>query len=132
MSIGDALAQIGDIDIPFSRIPVYAGNPEDDNFVGYVLKSDIQQRYDQHGGTLVDTACALLAISDERADVRRTLGVSRAITLAGTPLPQAFDGMLSRREHIALAVSCEGRLTGVVSWRTLSRRCSASTSSCGG
>ncbi|MFO0697007.1 MAG: hemolysin family protein [Polyangiales bacterium] len=81
----------------FSRVPVYRATNVDD-VVGYVLKDDVYlaAAKDEHQRTLGELARPHLVVPD---------------TL---PVPQLFETLLSKREHIALVVDEYGGVAGVV------------------
>ena len=82
--------------LPFSRLPVYEGDR--DHITGYVLEDEVLERHATGGPG------ALLA--DLRRDV---LTVPDSL-----PLPDLFDRLLARREHLALVVDEYGGTAGIV------------------
>jgi len=81
----------------FSRIPVH-GNRIDD-ITGFVLKDDVLEAIIRQKGNL------------PLADIRRDL----LITKRTTPIPQLFDTLVAKREHVALVVDEYGSVSGLVS-----------------
>ena len=82
--------------LPFSRLPVYAGDR--DHVTGYVLEDDILAAHaDGRAGEPLDAL---------RRDV---LTVAQPM-----PLPDLFDLLLARREHLALVVDEYGGTAGIV------------------
>lgn len=84
-------------DLRFSRIPVYGERM--DTITGFVLKDQV-----------------LEAIIREQGDqplsaIRRDLQVTKRTT----PIPQLFDTLVAKREHIALVVDEYGSVSGIVS-----------------
>ncbi len=81
--------------LPFSRLPVYAGDR--DHVTGYVLEDDILTAHaDGRAGETLDAL---------RRDV---LTVAQQM-----PLPDLFDLLLARREHLALVVDEYGGTAGI-------------------
>lgn len=82
----------------FSRIPIVHEQNGRRAFPHYVLKDDILQcaARDQHERPLSELTRELLAVPDDLS------------------LPEVFDRMVERREHIALAHDANGEMTGVV------------------
>ncbi len=81
---------------PFSRIPVYATNPDD--ITGYVLKNDllIAQARDQFEETLSDFRRPFQTVPDK------------------TSASDLFDALMREKSHIALVVSEYGVVQGIV------------------
>lgn len=96
MRVGEALEAVPSLH--FSRIPLREAGDGREGFPHYVLKDEILQAAarDEHDRPLSDLQRELLAVPD------------------GLTLPEVFDRMLERREHIALAHDGEGGMTGVV------------------
>lgn len=83
-------------ELRFSRIPVYGERV--DTITGFVLKDQV-----------------LEAIINERghlplSEIRRDL----LVTKRNTPIPQLFDTLIAKREHIALVVDEYGSVSGLV------------------
>ncbi|MBC2838342.1 CNNM domain-containing protein [Robiginitalea sp. SC105] len=80
----------------FSRIPVYAERV--DTISGFVLKDSVLE--------------AMINKNGDRplADLRRDL----LVTKRDTPIPQLFDTLIRKREHIALVVDEYGSVAGLV------------------
>lgn len=80
----------------FSRIPVYG--EREDNITGFVLKDNVlEELIHQHGGR---------PLSEIRRDI--------LVTRRETPIPQLFDTLIRKREHIALVVDEYGSVSGLV------------------
>ena len=83
-------------ELRFSRIPIYSESQ--DHITGYVLKEDIYKcMAEQQGEHLLKDL------------VRPILTVERQ-----TPLPDLFEVLVQRKEHLAIVVDQYGTLTGVV------------------
>ncbi len=83
-------------DFRFSRIPVFGENRDD--ITGYVLKDEI-----------------LLKAAQEEDDVPlRTFKRELLVVPDALPLPETFERLLDRLEHIALVVDEYGGMEGVV------------------
>ena len=80
----------------FSRIPIFAQNRDD--MAGYVLKDDLLLR-----AARGETDVPLLALKRDFLVVPE-----------GLPLPQLFERLLDRGEHIALVVDEYGGVAGIV------------------
>lgn len=80
----------------FSRIPIYSGKV--DNISGFVLKDTILEEIINENGTI--------RLSEIRRDI--------LITKRNTPIPQLFDTLIAKREHIALVVDEYGSVSGLV------------------
>jgi len=80
----------------FSRIPVYSDKA--DHISGYVLKDTILEEVIYERGE-----CLLSTI---RRDI--------IITNRNTPIPQLFETLIEKREHIALVVDEYGSVSGLV------------------
>lgn len=80
----------------FSRVPIYGQNVDDVR--GYVLKNDVYLRALKHdeGRTLADLARPHLVVPES------------------LPVPELFERMLDKREHIAVVVDEYGGVDGVV------------------
>lgn len=83
-------------DFRFSRIPVFGENRDD--VTGYVLKDDILLKAAQEDDNVM------------LRDLKRELLVVPDVL----PLPETFERLLDRLEHIALAVDEYGGMEGVV------------------
>lgn len=80
----------------FSRIPVYG--EREDVITGFVLKDSVlEELIHEHGDRPL-------------ADIRRDILVTRR----ETPIPQLFDTLISKREHVALVVDEYGSVSGLV------------------
>lgn len=91
-TIGEAVAA----GMPFSRLPLYDGDL--DHVTGYVLEDDIREAH--AAGRVAEPLDAL------RRDV---------LTVPGPmALPDLFDHLLARREHLALVVDEYGGTAGIV------------------
>ncbi|MCR9278794.1 MAG: hemolysin family protein [Pseudomonadaceae bacterium] len=81
----------------FSRIPVYQ-NGSIDQVTGFVLKQELQQAIiDQRGSETLATCRRPLMVVSEH-----------------TPLPELFNALLEKKEHLALAVDEFGGTSGIV------------------
>lgn len=80
----------------FSRIPVYNGKV--DNITGFVLKDNILEEMVNDNGHL------------PLSEIKREI----LITARDTPIPQLFNTLISKREHIALVVDEYGSISGLV------------------
>ncbi|QLG45184.1 CNNM domain-containing protein [Costertonia aggregata] len=80
----------------FSRIPIYGGKV--DNITGFVLKDTILEEIINERGNL--------PLSEIRRDI--------LITKRSTPIPQLFDTLIAKREHVALVVDEYGSVSGLV------------------
>ncbi len=89
------LAEIANGEGRFSRLPVYGRDR--DHVTGYVLRDDV-----------------LAAVADGRGD-QPASSIAREILTApdSVPLPNLFDRLLDRREHLALIVGEYGGTAGV-------------------
>ena len=85
-------------ELRFSRIPVYIEEQGRRRFAAYALKDDILARAVAEG-----PACTLQTLGREAMSVEES-----------KPLPEVFDLMAERREHIALATGEAGDVVGVV------------------
>ena len=91
------LAQIAADPPRFSRLPVYRADR--DNVTGFVLKDDV-----------------LAAAASGRGDEPASALARDLLTVPGTlPLPDLFEQLLDRREHLALVVGEYGGTSGVAS-----------------
>ena len=80
----------------FSRIPIYG--EREDIINGYVLKDDVlEEIINENGGVPL-------------AKIKRDLLVTRR----DTPIPQLFETLIAKREHIALVVDEYGSVSGIV------------------
>lgn len=80
----------------FSRVPVFGENPDD--IRGYVLKNDVYLRA-------------------AKGDLDRKVGElvrSHMVVPESLPVPELFERLLDRREHIAVVVDEYGGVDGVV------------------
>ena len=80
----------------FSRIPIYGEKV--DNITGFVLKDTILEQIIAQNGNL--------PLSDIRRDI--------LMTKRSTPIPQLFDTLIAKREHVALVVDEYGSVSGLV------------------
>ncbi|MRI00981.1 DUF21 domain-containing protein [Kriegella sp. EG-1] len=80
----------------FSRIPVYTEKV--DNITGYVLKDNILEELVHDNGEI------------PLGEIRRDL----LITDRNTPIPELFDILIAKREHVALVVDEFGSVSGLV------------------
>lgn len=80
----------------FSRIPIYHENV--DNITGFVLKDNVYEEIINKNGDV--------PLSEIRRDI--------LITRRNTPIPQLFDTLIAKREHIALVVDEYGSVAGLV------------------
>lgn len=80
----------------YSRIPVYSEKV--DHITGYVLKDNILEELVSDNGDI------------PLSEIRREL----LITQRKTPIPQLFDILIAKREHIALVVDEFGSVSGLV------------------
>lgn len=80
----------------FTRIPVYSGDK--DNISGYMHKHELLEKLanDQHKVQVKDITRDLLIVQDKM------------------PIPKLFQQLMTKREHIALAVDEYGGMIGVV------------------
>ncbi|MFK7937688.1 MAG: hemolysin family protein [Saprospiraceae bacterium] len=84
-------------ELPFSRIPVYSENR--DNITGFVLKDAV-----------------LEAIIEKKGDdALHTISRNIMVTPETQPLPDLFNLLMEKREHIALVVDEFGGMAGIVS-----------------
>jgi CBS domain containing-hemolysin-like protein len=91
-----AAAEVTPEDVLFSRIPVFAEDP--DQITGYVLRDDVLQAVaeDRHEEPLTALRREILVVPE------------------AFPLPRVFAELLSRREHIALVLAPYGGTQGIV------------------
>lgn len=80
----------------FSRIPVY--QDQEDQITGFVLKDNVLEEMINDNG------------DSPLSEIRRDLLVTRR----DTPIPQLFDTLISKREHVALVVDEYGSVSGLV------------------
>lgn len=80
----------------FSRIPIFSDKV--DNITGFVLKDTILEEIINSNGDI--------PLSEIKRDI--------LITKRNTPIPQLFDTLISKREHIALVVDEYGSVSGLV------------------
>lgn len=91
------LREIAEDGQPFSRLPLYEGSR--DHVTGFVLRDDV-----------------LAAVADGRGDEPARVCARELLTVPDSlPLPEVFDRLLERREHLALVVGEYGGTAGVVS-----------------
>lgn len=83
--------------LPVSRIPIYQNGSKDD-ITGFVLKGDLLTAIIEGRGTD--------AVSTMRRDI--------LIVQQSFPLPELFNRLVARHEHIALVVDDFGGMAGVV------------------
>ncbi|MFY9243920.1 MAG: CNNM domain-containing protein [Polaribacter sp.] len=81
----------------FSRIPVFAENP--DEITGYFLKDNLLEAMINEKG------------NDTLASIKRNI----LITSRDLSIPDLFDKLINEKEHIALVVDEYGSVSGVVS-----------------
>ena len=82
--------------LSISRIPVYQGKM--DHITGFVLKDTILEEIINENGDV--------PLSEIRRDI--------LITKRNTPIPELFDTLIAKREHIALVVDEYGSVSGIV------------------
>jgi len=99
MSIGEIL--IKNQPLRFSRIPLYP--PEGESIRYYVMKTDV----------------LLAAARSETEKKLIQLGRPILVVPETASLPRLFDGLLNRKEHIALAVDEYGGISGIVTMEDL-------------
>lgn len=80
----------------FSRIPIYG--EREDIITGYVLKDNVLEEIIQDKGDV------------PLSEIRRDL----LVTKRDTPIPQLFETLIAKREHIALVVDEYGSVSGLV------------------
>lgn len=80
----------------FSRIPIYSERV--DNITGFVLKDNVYEEIINKNGDK--------PLSEIKRDI--------IITRRNTPIPQLFDTLIAKREHIALVVDEYGSVAGLV------------------
>lgn len=80
----------------FSRIPVHG--EQEDSITGYVLKDNLLEEIIHNNGHML------------LADIKREL----LVTKRKTPIPQLFETLIAKREHIALVVDEYGSVSGLV------------------
>lgn len=83
-------------ELPFSRIPVF--NENRDNIMGFVLKDDVLENIIQEKG------------EESLNTIRRDI----MVTPETQPLPDLFNLLMEKREHIALVVDEFGGMAGIV------------------
>ena len=81
----------------FSRIPVYSD--KEDHISGFVLKDNILEELVRNNGEM------------RLSEIRRDL----IITERNTPIPELFNLLITKREHVALVVDEFGSVSGLVS-----------------
>ena len=90
------LADIAGDGQPFSRLPLYDGSR--DHVTGFVLRDDV-----------------LRAVADGEGDAPAASRAREILTVPDSlPLPDLFERLLDRREHLALVVGEYGGTAGVV------------------
>ncbi len=81
----------------FSRIPIYAeGNP--DNILGYFLKDQLLEAIIKGKG------------EEKLETIKREI----IVTKRDLPIPELFDQLIEKREHVALVVDEYGSVSGLV------------------
>ncbi|MBQ4913528.1 HlyC/CorC family transporter [Maribacter sp. MMG018] len=80
----------------FSRIPIY--KDKIDNIIGFVLKDNVYEEIINKNGDM--------PLEEIKRDI--------LITRRSTPIPQLFDTLVAKREHIALVVDEYGSVSGLV------------------
>ena len=80
----------------FSRIPIYGDR--EDQINGYVLKDDVLEEIINENGAV------------PLSKIKRDLLVTRR----DTPIPQLFETLIAKREHIALVIDEYGSVSGIV------------------
>lgn len=83
-------------ELRFSRIPVYGERV--DVITGFVLKDNVLEAIIRNNG------------HKPLAEIRRDL----LVTKRDTPIPQLFDKLIAKREHVALVVDEYGSVSGLV------------------
>lgn len=82
--------------LKFSRIPIYANNP--DEISGYFLKDNLLEAIIKGNG------------EQPLKSIKREL----TITIRNVPIPDLFEKLIEKREHIALVVDEYGSVSGLV------------------
>lgn len=80
----------------FSRIPIFSN--KEDHITGFVLKDHILEELVRGNGEI------------PLSEIKREL----LVTKRSTPIPQLFDLLIAKREHIALVVDEYGSVSGLV------------------
>ena len=80
----------------FSRIPIYGDR--EDTITGYVLKDNVLEEIINENDRI--------PLSKIRRDI--------LVTKRNTPIPQLFETLIAKREHIALVVDEYGSVSGLV------------------
>lgn len=80
----------------FSRIPIYGDR--EDTITGYVLKDNVLEEIINENDRI--------PLSQIRRDI--------LVTKRNTPIPQLFETLIAKREHIALVVDEYGSVSGLV------------------
>lgn len=80
----------------FSRIPIYG--EREDIITGYVLKDNVLEEIINENGNV--------PLSEIKRDI--------LVTKRDTPIPQLFETLIAKREHIALVVDEYGSVSGLV------------------
>lgn len=80
----------------FSRIPVYS--EKEDHITGFVLKDNILEELVHKNGEIL------------LSEIRRDL----LITKRTTPIPELFNILITKREHVALVIDEFGSVSGLV------------------
>jgi len=83
-------------ELRFSRIPIYKETSDD--ITGYILKDQV----------------LLSLIKDKGSEPLSSLRREMVMTKNDEPIPQLFNRLMEKREHIALAVDDFGGITGLV------------------
>ena len=81
----------------FSRIPIYGESV--DIITGYVLKDNVLESIINENGDI------------PLSEIKRDL----LVTKRNTPIPQLFETLIAKREHVALVVDEYGSVSGLVS-----------------
>lgn len=96
MEVGEALERVEEC--RFSRVPLLGGSAGSRHYTGYVLKDEILEQ---------------AARDNHRAELR-TLAREILVVPASMPVPDVFEKMVERREHIAVAAGARDELVGLL------------------